>query len=237
MRVRGWVLSVAGLFWLLSATQAQDGVTKVKGKIMIGDHRTKMEVGKIYEVRVEGEGFRPVVQIRPGRGIVGVRTEADGDTFSGYFMPMESREHRILITPETYDLGDGPFTFNLTIRPIILSEKPALQEKTKLTADDPIYKEGGRKDCYFKGYPFKMKAKQAYVIEMISTSNLDMEPNLFLEAPDGNIVADNDAGIGKTARIVYVPRRDGEYRIIASTYARAVGDFTLTVRTQHPPKE
>src|SRR5215831_12557615 len=108
------------LFILLGIPPAhgQDPPTKAKGKISIGDHRVKMDVGMVYEIRVEAEGFLPNVQIKPGYFIT-PRVDRETDTFTGFFVPKESREHRILIIPDIYDeLGAGPFDYGLTVKPI-----------------------------------------------------------------------------------------------------------------------
>jgi hypothetical protein len=217
---------------------AQDQSPTTKGKIQIGDHRYKMDVSKIYEIKVQGEGFIPIVQIRPGR-FVQVKVDRDNDLYSAYFMPQESREHRIVIIPDTYeDLGMNPFEYSITVKPITLAEKPVLAEKSKISADDPIYKVEGGAQLPFKAFPIKMKGKQLYIIDMVGTSAMSQfEPNMILEGPDGNIVARDESGSPRSARIFFQPRRDGDYRIIASSYGKATGDFMLTVRSQAKDKE
>jgi hypothetical protein len=219
---------------LLPAAQGGGKGLSTKGQVKIGSHSHKMEGGKLYQVRVEGSGFRPLVNIRPGY-LTHTSVSDDGDTLQGYFIPRETKAHRLFITPDLYDdLGDGPLDYTLTIKPIPLAEKPVLQEKGQLAATDPVYKNadfGVKTDCHFKAYPIKLKARQFYIIDLVKTDDLD--PYLFLEGPDMKILAqDDDSGGNLNARILFQPRRDGEYRIIATSLSRATGGFTLTVRTQ-----
>jgi hypothetical protein len=219
---------------LLPAAQGGEKGLSAKGQIKIGNHSYKMEAGKLYQVRVEGGGFRPIVNVRPGY-LSHVSQRDNGDTLEGYLIPRETKAHRFFITPDIYDdLGDGPLDYSINIKPIPLAESPVMQEKGQLAATDPAYKNpdaGVKTDCHCKVYPIKLKARQFYIIDMVKTDDLD--PYLFLEGPDMKVLAqDDDSGGNLNARILFQPRRDGEYRIIATTLSRATGGFTLTVRTQ-----
>ena len=79
-------------------------------------------------------------------------------------------------------------------------------------------------------FSVKLKARQFYIIDMMRGTE-EIDPYLFLEDSEGKIVAsDDDSGGNRNARIVFSPRRDSEYRIIATTLSPANGPFTLTVR-------
>lgn len=79
-----------------------------------------------------------------------------------------------------------------------------------------------------------MKSRQLYIIELKSANeDSDYDPMLYLETPGGMIVSqDDDSGGDLNARIFFQCRRDGEYRIIATSSDTEVGEFTLTDRTQ-----
>ena len=112
-----------------------------------------------------------------------------------------------------------------------------LQINAKLTAEDPVYQpEGEKKNCFAKMYPLKLKARQFYIIEMAGGAS-GFEPFLYLEGSDGKILATNDSGGSGNACVFFQPLRSGDYCIIATTYARASGDFKLTVRTSAKGKE
>jgi hypothetical protein len=154
-----------------------------------------------------------------------------------YFLPTETREYRILVGANAIqdDLeATNDYTFKVSA--IRIDKTPILKEKKELTDDDPKYanRELVRKDSHYKAFPIKMKAKTFYVIDMVrSGDDEQFDPFLYLEDGDGKIVAfDDDSGGNLNARIVFQPRRAGDYRIIASTLMPATGAFTLTIRTQ-----
>jgi thiol-disulfide isomerase/thioredoxin len=104
-------------------------------------------------------------------------------------------------------------------------DKP-LTIKGKLTADDP--KDEIIKRSTHKVHPYKMKAGQAYVIDLVSK---DFDSFLRLLDPSGKQVAEDDDGGGfPNARIVHKAASTGEYKIIATSYDGKTGDYTLTVR-------
>ncbi len=225
---------------LLAPAWSQGPESSFKGQVKIGQHKQKLERGKLYRVKVESDGFRPNVTVRPGY-FIHTGEANQGDTFLGFLFPQESREYKFLVLPNLFDeIGDGPLNYTMQISNIPLAEKPVLEEKAKLEKADPIYKNpdlGFDKKCLFKAFPIKMQAKQFYIIDMVRSGD-DIDPYLYLEGPDGKIVAsDDDSGGSLNARIIYQPRRSGAYRIIASTLVPATGAFTLTVRSQAKEKE
>jgi hypothetical protein len=226
------VLSVT----LLISVYAQEKDVAAKGQVKVGKHVVKMTGGMLYVIRVEGGGFNPQVNINPGY-FNNSELLDQGDTFQAYFVPRESKDHRIHILPSLNDdLGDGLLDYTISVKQVPLFEKPLLQEKGKLAANDPLYKnaDGGGRDSHFKAYPVKLKAKALYIIDMeTATKDPKFDPYLYLEGPDGKIVAsDDDGGIPPNARIIYKTRREGDYKIIATTLNKAVGDYVLTVRGQ-----
>src|SRR4051812_22931195 len=97
---------VAGLFVLAPGVGGQppkggpgkggnDKEITAKGQVKVGVHRFKMEVGKLYLVRVEANGFTPAVTIRPGGFLNTMESFVTGDTFQAYVLPKETREHRV----------------------------------------------------------------------------------------------------------------------------------------------
>jgi hypothetical protein len=226
---------------LLPAARAGDKGLDTKGEIKIGNHAVKMESGKLYHVRVEGTGFQPILSITPGFVRTWVPSQFEKNVETRFCFPPETKEYRLYITPATFaPLPEGPLQYKLKVQRIPLSEKPLLQEKNKLTADDPVYENKnlfGKRDTHFKAFKVKMKAGQVYLIDMVRKgkdfATKDIDPYLFLEDSERRIVAsDDDSGGNYNARIVFQAPRDGEYRVIATTLGRATGDFTLTVREQ-----
>src|SRR5690348_5376397 len=84
---------------------AQD--TTVKGKVRLGQHRLKLEKGRLYRIKVESDGFRPQVSIRPGYFAFGGSRGGDRDTFSDYFAPTDTRSYTLTVGPDLFDdLGE-----------------------------------------------------------------------------------------------------------------------------------
>jgi hypothetical protein len=110
---------------------------------------------------------------------------------------------------------------------------PRLKIEGQLTTDDG--KDTVRFSCYAKIHSFKMKAGKSYQIDMKST---DLDSYLRLEDPSGKQVAkDDDSGGNHDARIVYKAAKDGEYKIIATTFGGGMtGKYTLTVAEAAAPK-
>ncbi len=73
------------------------------------------------------------------------------------------------------------------------------------------------KKSYHKAEPVKMQAGRAYRIDVTST---DFDTLLRLEDSDGKQVAFNDdvSQRDTNSRIVYLAPKDGEYRIIVTSY-------------------
>ncbi|MEX0717251.1 MAG: hypothetical protein WD066_11725 [Planctomycetaceae bacterium] len=208
----------------------------VKGKISIGDHSLPLENGKVYQVRVEGFGFQPNVEIRPGY-FANMDRQDQGDTMLGYFVPQETRTHRLFILPSLYeDFDQGALDYDLKITPITMAKDPLLDQKGALTAQSPLYDSPHvfSKDRRHKAFPVQLKSRQLYIIEMKADDDQDaFDPLLYLESPGGMIAAqDDDSGGDLNPRVFFLCRRDGEYRIIATCSETETGDFTITVRTQ-----
>jgi hypothetical protein len=149
------------------------------------------------------------------------------------FTPKETKEYEIIVLPEF--IGDlpkgGKLEYTLTVRQ---APKPIMNVTDKWTDKDPKY---GKHDAQFKAYPIKMKAGETYIIDLVRTGNdFKVDPYLFLEDKNKEIVAeDDDSGGNLNARIVYTPKADGEFRIIATTLTPATGEYTLTVRGPGTP--
>jgi hypothetical protein len=207
--------------------------TTARGQVQVGTHQFKMEAGKLYLIRVEGQGFRPNVTMRGGY-FTNSSFADDGDTFQGYFMPRETKNYRLFVLPSLNDdIEGGSLDYKVIFKSIPLAAKPLLQEKGELTATDPIYsnEDGNKSNGPHKAYKVKLKAKQMYIIDMVRGSR-ELDPYLMLEGSSGKIVAvDDDGGGDSNARIIFQPRRAGEYRIIATTASKEIGPFTLTVRS------
>jgi predicted Zn finger-like uncharacterized protein len=101
----------------------------------------------------------------------------------------------------------------------------------RLTNADPRDKFRNRPG---KGYTVPLKAGKSYRIDMMSN---ELDSALRLENPEGLEEArDDDSGGNLNARITYACKRDGNYRLIATTgiLKSPTGGFTLLVQEDAP---
>lgn len=140
-------------------------------------------------------------------------------------------EYRVIAT--SYQPATGDYVVELETveqRPIrdreIAIGRPVEGE---LEADDGTWRPRG---TYADGYRFEGRGSQRLVIDMTSTL---IDTFLVLLGPDGLVVASNDdSGGGTDSRIAIALPRDGDYRLIATSYRTATGPYLLTVVAQPP---
>jgi len=211
-----------------------------KGQGQGGVHRVKMDKGNMYKVRVEANGFVPAVTVRPGNFL---RTggpftggTVQGDTFEGYILPTESRDHRITVSPDLNDEDLDPqlLDYSVTVTPVPMAREPLLDVTNKTTPNDPPYQSpnGGNRGPH-KAFPVNLKAGQIYIISLDMTQQgMGYDPYLLVEGPGGKVVAENDdGGNGLNSLIVLQPKKGGEHRLIATGLGNGTGGFNLKVIT------
>ncbi len=228
---------------VLAAAQDGDKGLDVKGQIKIGNHAVQMQAGKLYEIRAQGSGFQPIVNINPGffRYAPG---PIEKDAATHYYVPTETREHRLYVTPSVYGrVPEGPLDYTLKVTRIPMSSKPLLKQESSLAAEDPPYENKAvfAKRAHHKAFKVKLDADRFYIIDMVRRGkgfDRDIDPYLYLEDFEGKVVASDDDGGGNlNARIVFRAPRSGDYRVIASSLNEVTGLFALTIRKQLKEKE
>ncbi|HEX4610187.1 MAG TPA: hypothetical protein VH092_18490 [Urbifossiella sp.] len=212
------------------------GELTAKGQVKVGVHRFKLEVGKLYLVRVEANGFTPAVTIRPGFFMNTGESFIQGDTFLAYVLPTETREYRLTVAPSVEDdeLDGQLFDYSITVTPIPMAPSPLLNEQSKLSANDPPYKNpGGNGDRGpHKAFTVNFKAGQVYIITVNSTNTQQLDPYLMVEGAGGKILAQDDDGGGDlNSRLFFKPKRGGEHRLIVTAVGKGSGGFNIKVVT------
>ncbi len=230
----------------------RDKATTETGQVQAGAHRVRLEAGKMYWVRVEGDGFTPRVAVHPGglsplQGAsgfpggpggpaqfvgpgqpVGPGGSARGNVFEGLVDPKESREYRVLVTanPDS-DVGDRPAGYAVTVTPLTA----VLDREDRTAPTDPRYQNGAVNQGPHKEYPVQFKAGQTCIITLDTTQpGGGFDPYLVLEGPGGDVVAQNDdGGQGNNSRIVHRSKRGGEYRVIATGLGNGTGSYRVRV--------
>lgn len=109
--------------------------------------------------------------------------------------------------------------------------KLVLEKQDQLTNEDP--KDKVQKGSHCKIFSFKMKAGSTYTIDLISGDKTGKKLDTFLRLEDaaGKELGQDDDGAGfPNARIVHKAIKDGDYRIIATSFEpNQTGAFTLKV--------
>jgi hypothetical protein len=108
------------------------------------------------------------------------------------------------------------------------ADEPLLKVEGELTRDDPV--DPVLKKGFYKVYPIKLAAGAYYQIDLVSK---DFDAYLRLEDARGNPLAeDDDSGGDLNSRIVFTPKSDGVYHLIATSLDGQLGDYTLSVREE-----
>lgn len=107
--------------------------------------------------------------------------------------------------------------------------KIVYEKKSALTADDP--RDERQKGAFAQTHRFKMLPGFAYTIDMVSPKGKGIDPYLRVENAAGKVVAENDGAGGLNARIVLRPRKEVEYKIVATTFEPdQTGPYELVIR-------
>jgi len=135
------------------------------------------------------------------------------------------------------DLGQAP-TVQATGGKTILDQKDAFNKESPTMPSPEDLSKGVEKEnakpSHFKAYPIKLRSGSTYTIDLISSDKKGdkLDVYLRLEGPDGKeIASDDDGGLFPNARIRYRPTKDGEYRIVATSFApNQTGKYQLIVK-------
>jgi hypothetical protein len=227
--VRLWLTPLAALVLVVAAhpgeTGKQNKGATIPGKIAA--QKIKMSKGSTYLFEVDGKGFAPRVIVGGNRMLLATTDFRSPNTLKVAFTAPETKAYTVVVVPDPFlELAaDSSLEYTLKVRPLA----PLLTMAGKLTDQDTKLPDRG---TYFKSYPIKLKASQTYVINMQHAANdLKLDPYLYLKEGDRIIAQDDDSGGNLNAQITYVPAKDGEYTIVATTLRAATGDFTLTVHS------
>jgi S1-C subfamily serine protease len=183
-------------------------------------------------VLVGGDSGGPLFDMH-GR-VIGIHSRINGPIDNNFHVPVNTFR-------QTYDrLAKGESWGGKIGQPeVVKSAGGALvfEKKEQLTRNDPrdkVKTRGGEeKDCYAKVYTFRMKAGSTYTLDLISgdRSGKKLDTYLRLEGPDGKELANDDDSAGfPDARIVHKALKDGDYRVVATSFdANQTGTFTLKI--------
>lgn len=90
-------------------------------------------------------------------------------------------------------------------------------------------RDAARNNALCKVHVFSLKSGQVYTIDLMSNA---FDAYLRLESPQAQpLAADDDGGVGLNSRIVFTPKVDGAYRIIASSLSgNGTGIYSIQIQ-------
>jgi hypothetical protein len=221
----------------------KDGKAKVQSALKTDDAKDKLQKyqckvftvilkgGKAYTFHMVSKEIDSFLRLEDAAG-----KELAKDDDSGGFVNARINFHcssagpyRVVCT--TFGGGTGAFSLTIQESALAKAENLTLKEgmvnvDAKLTTMDSMDAVQTHSAC--KIFAITLAKEKAYQIDMISK---DIDSFLRLEDPTGKELAkDDDGGDGRNARIRFNCPKDGEYRIIATTYFGGTGSFSLLVK-------
>jgi len=215
---------------------AKDNFDKVRQQMYCKTYPIKLMAGNSYQIDMKSTDFDSYLRLEDPDGNQ-IAEDDDGGGFPNARIKQEINKtgvYKIIATT----FGANSTNFVVEVRGKGVGGDGAAAEsggggdggsktiKGQLANNDPEYK--NRKGSLHKAYTHKFTQGQEYQIDLVSS---DFDSYLFLEDPDGKVVAEDDDGGGfPNARIKYKARTSGDYKIVCTTFkAGDTGNFTLTI--------
>jgi S1-C subfamily serine protease len=114
--------------------------------------------------------------------------------------------------------------------------KVIFEKSGKITTEDATDQK--HLQAFAQSYKIKMKPGAIYTIDMARSNSKELDPYLRLEDSEGKQLGEDDDGGGnQNARIVFRPRKEDEYRVVATTCEPGqTGSYKVTVRQLDMPQ-
>jgi Bacterial pre-peptidase C-terminal domain len=201
-------------------------------------YKVKLKKGRTYVIDMASTDFDSYLRLESPQGTQLAEDDDSGGNLDAQIVyhPEADGEYKVIAT--RFDGGSGTGAFTLTVHTLLYKTAKAvplnngqLKIEGELNNDDPIDLLGPKHR--YKVHTVHMTAGRNYTIDM-SSGNFDT----FLRLMDnqfGKLAEDDDSGGGNNgtdSRIVFTPKADGDYHIIATTFDGQIGNYTLTVREE-----
>lgn len=195
-------------------------------------HTVKLEKDQTYVILLQGKGMNPFVTIEDTIGNVLAQGFNRGNDQARVRFTSPKND-AFLIYASGIANNDAKYT--LTVRPHVAApiklislpaptSKAAAETQGVLSEDDTPEQ---FRDFPGKVYTVELKAKQAYVLDLMSK---DFDTYLLLQDANGVLIAqDDDSGGNLNSRIRFTPLASGRYRIVASTFNGRMGPYSLRI--------
>src|SRR5262245_25312222 len=129
---------VLAAFGLLS--QGPVGAQDFKGQIKVGIHKTKLEAGKVYSVKLTStcsDRAFPMLECFPTRLIILFADKIRDDKM--YALPVKTGEHTFFVISPLGPFDEAVIDYTLSVKAAPELEKPVLAQKVKIDQNDPVY--------------------------------------------------------------------------------------------------
>jgi serine protease Do len=199
----------------------------------------KMTEGRKYQIDMVSGAFDSYLRLENPKGDQ-VAADDDGGGFPSARILYEAPTTGDFTICATTFGGGSTGKFMLTVKDVTVGEpkKKAAAKSTELKLDKGAAKHDGKleaTDAKYQGqklakvYLVKLEEGKSYQIDHVSQA---FDAYLYLEGPDGKILAqDDDGGNGLNSRIVHKAAATGNYRIIATSLGgTATGDYSLSIQ-------
>lgn len=188
----------------------------------------ELQAGTRYAVDLASKEFDTFLRIEDARGDFIDEKDTGGVNKNArlFIEPPQAGKYKITATSRD---GDGRGAYMLSVAeagkapvPIPFTGSSIKGQILPSDLPDKIRKQ----PCKIYSYP--MTANKLYQIDLEAIA---FDPYLRVEAPNGaDLAADDDGGEGLFSQINFTPQRDGQYRLVATSYSTlGTGHFTLRV--------
>jgi hypothetical protein len=188
-----------------------------------------MIAGKTYQIDMKSRAFDSFLRLENPDGMQVAEDDDSGGNLDARIIYRAPRSGDYTIFATSIEAGKGKFT--LTAKEIIVPTIPLKLEKGRTVYSGNLLKTDlrFRNQKIHKLFSVEFEAGRTYQIDQASGR---FDSYLYLEDPDGNIVAeDDDSGGNLNARIVHQAAKAGRFHIIATSLEGGnTGAFTLTVQ-------
>jgi hypothetical protein len=200
----------------------------------------KMTEGRKYQIDMVSGAFDSYLRLENPKGEQ-VASDDDGGGFPNARIQYEAPTTGDFTISATTFGGGSTGKFTVTVKDITVGElkKKGAAKAIELKLDKGAAKHDGsleQTDTKFQNekiakiYVIKLEEGKTYQIDHISQA---FDAYLYLEGPNGNILAqDDDGGDGLNSRIVHKAAATGNYRIIATSLGgNRTGNYSLSIQS------
>ncbi|MGF1578364.1 MAG: hypothetical protein ACFCD0_03260 [Gemmataceae bacterium] len=202
-----------------------------EGEIKFGLHTLKLQEGRCYTIQAITEGFSPTLRMIDGKRALTVNYRYSKvetkRVHSFQCIPPVTKDYKLLVSMNGF--AKSPETSKYPYEVRVTSTKPLVAVQERLDQSDPLHP---TTKGFCKAYEFPLE--QGFAYRVIMSSN-QMNPTLYLEDSEGNSVTQGP-NFGNYSYVHFTPKKSGRYRMLASSYGKRYGYYTLMLTKLSPTR-